>query len=96
MPVLKLMYNSRDVYPQDLRWIFAEEGAWNKFDERVFVGFVSLSRGDVQAKRDRIKEKIRTLFINHYGWPKWQAPFETLIGMLDENNWNVHFFVDAL
>lgn len=95
VPILKLSYNPRDAFPNEIHEIFVEENVWNGNEEFTFTGRVSLCRGDVQAKRDRIKEKIRMLFENHYGPANWKSPYDTLIGMLDQHNWDVSFYVDC-
>lgn len=92
--ILKLHYNGRDAYPNEIHEIFMEENAWKSNEDFTFTGRVSIGVGETPRK-ERIKERIKYLFKGHYGAKAWEEPYTTLIKLLDDNNWDVSFFVDC-
>lgn len=83
VPIIKLHYNEEDTFGLDLAEIIDEEGV---YADEEFTYTMRISVEDT-AKRKSLEDKIRQQL------PSDKA--DRAIEILEENNWDVSFFVDT-
>jgi hypothetical protein len=89
VPIIKLEYSRKFAFPNEIHEVFEAEGVWNSNEDFTFTGRVSINSEDpgANAKKLRIMERMEELL----------EPEEAkrLFQLLDDNNWDVSFFVDC-
>ena len=96
VPVSCLKWDAQDAFPNEVTEVFQGEGAWNPMEDFTFTGRVSVSKHGlspseamaIEGKRSRIREGLRTAVPD-------PERYRTLLAFLEENDWDVSFFVDT-
>jgi len=89
VPIMWLQWSSESAFPNEVQEVFQAEGVWNPVEDFTFTGRIAInpSNPDANAKKLRIMERIEKLL------PPEEAA--RLFQLLDDNNWDVSFFVDT-
>ena len=89
VPIMWLQWATESAFPNEVQEVFQAEGVWNPVEDFTFTGRIAINpeNPDSNAKKLRIMEKIEKLL------PPEEAA--RLFQLLDDNNWDVSFFVDT-
>lgn len=89
VPIMWLQWASESAFSNEVQEVFQAEGVWNPVEDFTFTGRIAInpSNPDANAKKLRIMEKMEKLL------PPEEAA--RLFQLLDDNNWDVSFFVDT-
>ena len=96
VPVSCLRWDLQDAFPNEVHEVFQGEGAWNPVEDFTFTGRITLSKhsaspeqqAEIDAKRTRIRERLKEAIPD-------PERYDTLLRFLEENDWDVSFFVDT-
>ena len=89
VPIMWLEWGSNSAFSNEVQEVFQAEGVWNPFEDFTCTGRVSINpdNPDASAKKLRIREKMEKILGSEEA--------ARLFQLLEENHWDVSFFVDT-